>query len=95
VKVQWTENAISQLLGIYDYIARDSPFYAKRMVDRLTERSRQLRDFSLSGRVVPEYDDADIRELVEKPYRMIYFLGSDQIKILAVVHSSQRLPSEL
>jgi toxin ParE1/3/4 len=95
VKVHWTENAISQLIAIYDYIARDSPFYAQRMVDRLTRRSQQLTDFPRSGRMVPEYEAEDIREVIEKPYRLIYYLGPDQIEILAVVHGAQRLPSEL
>jgi len=95
VRVHWTDSAISQLIAIYDYIARDSPFYAQRMVDRLTRRSQQLTDFPRSGRMVPEYEAEDIREVIEKPYRLIYHLGSDQIEILAVVHSAQLLPSEL
>ena len=95
MKVHWTDNAISQLIAIYDYIARDSPFYAQRMVDRLTRRSQQLIDFPRSGRMVPEYEAEEIREIIEKPYRLIYLLGPDQIEILAVVHGAQRLPSEL
>lgn len=95
MRVHWTDSAISQLIAIYDYIARDSPFYAQRMVDRLTRRSQQLADFPRSGRMVPEYETEDIREVIEKPYRLIYYLGSDQIEILAVVHSAQLLPSEL
>ena len=95
MKVHWTDNAISQLIAIYDYIARDSPFYAQRMVDRLTRRSQQLADFPRSGRIVPEYEAEDIREVIEKPYRLIYYLGPDQVEVLSVVHSAQRLPSEL
>ncbi len=45
--------------------------------------------------MVPEYEEEDIREVIEKPYRLIYHLGSDEIKILAVVHGAQRLPAEL
>jgi toxin ParE1/3/4 len=40
VKVFWTENAIAHLVTIYDHIAKDSPFYARKMVDRLTRRSQ-------------------------------------------------------
>jgi hypothetical protein len=39
MNVQWTANAIRQLSGIYEYISKDSEFYALRMVDRLTLRS--------------------------------------------------------
>lgn len=95
MKVLWTENAISHLIAIYEYIAQDSSFYAQRMVDRLTKRSRQLSDFPQSGRMVPEYAEADIREVVEKPYRLIYRLYPDRIEILAAIHGAQRLPAEL
>ncbi|HKI01549.1 MAG TPA: type II toxin-antitoxin system RelE/ParE family toxin [Thermoanaerobaculia bacterium] len=94
MKVLWTENAISHLIAIYEYIARDSSFYAQRMVDRLTKRSRQLSDFPNSGRMVPEYSVADIREVVEKPYRLIYRVYPDRIEILAAIHGAQRLPPE-
>jgi toxin ParE1/3/4 len=96
VRVHWTDDAISHLIGIYDYIARDSPFYAQRMVDRLTRRSQQISDFPRSGRMVPEYEMPDIREVIEKPYRIIYRVKVDQIDILAVIHGARLLPpSEL
>jgi toxin ParE1/3/4 len=95
VRVQWTDNAISQLIDIYDYIARDSAFYAQRMVDRLTRRSQIIGEFPAAGRVVPEYGLSDVREIIEKPYRIIYRVMEEQIDILAVVHGAQLLPSEL
>ena len=55
MKVHWTDNAIQHLIAIYDYISQDSPFYAEKMVDRLTRRSQQIGDFPQSGRKVPEY----------------------------------------
>jgi addiction module RelE/StbE family toxin len=78
MRVHWTENAVEHLVKIYEYIALNSPKYAKRMVDKITRRSEQIADFPLSGRKVPEYDAEDIRELTEKPYRIIYriHLGS-------------------
>ena len=44
---------------------------------------------------MPEYQTADIREVIESPYRIIYRLKADHIDILAVVHSAQLLPPEL
>ena len=94
MRVDWTENAISHLIDIYDYIARDSSFYAQRMVDRLTKHSQQLADFPKSGRVVPEYGEANIREIIERPYRLIYRVHPDRVEIVAVVHGARRLPPE-
>jgi toxin ParE1/3/4 len=50
--------------------------------------------FPQSERVVPEYDAPEIREVIERPYRIIYCIREEQIDVLAVVHSAQRLPSE-
>jgi toxin ParE1/3/4 len=95
VTVSWTDTAISHLIAIYDYIARDSPFYAQRMIDRITRKSQQIGQFPRSGRVVPEYERDDLREVIEKPYRIIYRIRPDQIDVIAVVHGAQILPAEL
>ena len=72
MNVHWTRSAIDHLVNIYDYIALHSPTYGKRMVDRITSRTEQIAEHPFSGRKVPEYDAEDIRELIEKPYRIIY-----------------------
>ena len=59
------------------------------MVDRLTGRSEQIADFPFSGRRVPEYEIDQIREIIEGPYRIIYYIKSDQIDVLAVIHGAQ------
>lgn len=51
MNVEWTANAICQLNGIYEYIAKDSEFYASRIVDRLTSRSIQIQEHALSGEI--------------------------------------------
>jgi toxin ParE1/3/4 len=95
VRVHWTHTAIAHLLAIYEHIAQDAPLYARHMIDRLTKRSEQIATFPRSGRMVPEYEAPDIREVIERPYRIIYRIKTDQIDILAVVHSAQLLPPEL
>ena len=67
MKVYWTNNAVDHLVTIFEYIVLNSPTYAKGMVDRITRRSSQIADSPLSGRMVPEYQTPDIRELIEKP----------------------------
>lgn len=76
-------------------IARDSHTYAGRMIDRLTARSKQLAAFPVSGAVVPEYEDPDIREVIEKPYRIIHRVRADQVDVLAVIHGARLLAPEL
>ena len=95
MRVHWTNTSIEHLLAIYEHIARDSSLYAQRIVDRLLRRSEQLEYFPFSGRTVPEYEVPDVREVIEGPYRIIYRVKTDQIDILAVVHSAQPLPPQV
>jgi len=72
MKVHWTNTAAGHLLSIFEYIAQSSPFYAQKMIDKLTKRSEQTAMFPMSGRMVPEYGNKMIREVIERPYRIIY-----------------------
>jgi len=89
MNVRWTDTAQRHLDAIYRYIAQDSPAYAEQTVDRLTRRSQQIAEFPLSGRMVPEYEKSQIREVIEGPYRIIYYIKPDQIDVLAVIHGAQ------
>ncbi len=91
MKVHWTNNAEEHLNLIYKYISTNSSFYAKRMIDRLTQRSKQISSFPLSGRIVPEFENERIREVIEGSYRIIYHIKTDQIDILAIIHGAQQI----
>jgi len=91
MNVHWTKTAEAHLDAIFAYIAQDSPEYARRMVDRLTRRSQQIADFPLSGRKVPEYERDHIREVIEGPYRIIYYIKPNRIDILAVIHGAMEV----
>ena len=94
MRVHWTKNAIEHLAGIFEYIEINSPTYARRVVDRITRRSEQIAEQPLSGRKVPEYAAEDIREVIEKPYRIIYKIKPNQIDVIAVIHGARLLPDE-
>lgn len=95
MKIYWTLNAIKHLTNIYEYIALNSPTYARRIADRIIRRSEQISTQPLSGRKVPEYEAEEKCELIEKPYRIIYRVKQDQIDVLAVIHGAQLLPEEI
>ncbi len=72
MKVLWTENAIDHLANIYEYIAFNSPTYARHMVDRITRRTEQIAEHNLSGRKVPEYDAEDMELFsIKMPIRTV------------------------
>jgi toxin ParE1/3/4 len=95
MKVHWTDTAQGHLDSIYGYIAQDSVEYALRVVDRLTRRSQVIADFPLSGRRVPEYEMDELREAVEGPYRVIYYIKPDQVDVIAVIHGARDLRAAL
>ncbi len=93
MKVFWTETAVQHLSSIYSYISKNSPQYAQRLVDKLTKRSEQIATFPSSGRIVPEFDIKQIREVIEGSYRIIYYIKPDQIDVLAVLNAAQQIDS--
>ena len=74
------------LKQIHEYIAKDSRYYAKKVVQTIVEKTEELMVFPEIGRIVPEIDDPNIRELFVYSYRLIYEISSDGIEILAVIH---------
>lgn len=94
MKVVWTDRAKARLRKIHAEIADDAPQAADDLVRRLVRRSLQLQTVARSGRKVPEYDRDDIRELKERPYRIIYQL-SDRVDVVAVMHYRQLLPGDV
>ena len=95
MRVIWTPEAQAHLDGIHHYLKRDAPFHANGVVDKLTRRSEQLIRHPRSGRMVPQYDDENLREIIVYPYRLIYRLQPDCIDIIAVFHGAQQLPESL
>jgi toxin ParE1/3/4 len=94
MRVRWTRTAIGHLASIYDYISQDSPRYARLMIDRITARSRQIASFPQSGQMVSEYQDPNIREVIEGSYRIIHEVDVNEVRVLAVIHGARLLPSQ-
>ncbi len=94
MKVVWTDRAKARLKKIHAEIAEEAPRAADDLVRRLVRRSLQLQTVARSGRKVPEYDRDDIRELKERPYRIIYQL-SDRVDVVAVMHYRQLMPGDV
>jgi len=92
-KVIWTKLAVKDLRNIYEFIAKDSKQYAAIQVGRIINRVEQLEEFQQSGRVVPEFENELIRELIEGNYRIVYRIESDDVVGIVRIHHSARLIS--
>jgi plasmid stabilization system protein ParE len=94
MNVFWTKTAEDNLDFIFSYVAQSSPFYAKRLIDKITRKSIQISEFPLSGRIVPEIAVPQIREVFEGNYRIIYFIRPQHIEVIAVIHSLRLFPGK-
>jgi toxin ParE1/3/4 len=78
-------------MAIHEYIAQSSPVCADKLVTRIIQRSEQFTLFPHSGRIVPEYSHPDVREIIKGSYRVMYVVKSDEIDVLAVIHTAQNI----
>jgi len=90
--VIWTARARADLRAIHDYIAKDSPINAKRVVREMHRKAAGLAETPLIGRVVPELEEPDIREIPIYSWRLIYQLREHRVFVLTIIHK-RRLPS--
>jgi len=94
VKLRWTARARSDLFAIGRYIARDNPEVARRWVARLRERARAAARRPVAGRIVPELNRPDIREVLLRSYRLVYRLKDDSVHVLTVFEGHRLLRAE-
>lgn len=90
-KVTWSPEAVEDLESIAEYIERDSSFYAQSVISKILEASRNIKEFPLIGRVVPELGNENIRERFIYSYRLVYKMEKRKILIIAVIHGKRLL----
>jgi plasmid stabilization system protein ParE len=92
-EVRWTAQAADDLQAIHDFIARDSPRYARAEVERILAAIDQLEELPDCGRVVSEYQRDEIREVIERPYRLVYRRQPDAVIMLMIFRASRSTPT--
>jgi addiction module RelE/StbE family toxin len=90
-RIIWTDFAVENLNDIGDYIARDSQMYARLVVKELFDSVTILKQHLLAGRMVPEYERHDLREIIRGNYRIVYRLIDESTIDIITVHHSARL----
>lgn len=91
--VKWSAPARDDLRGIFNYIAQDSNYYAKNVINNIISKTDLLDEFPEMGRVVPEIGEENVRELFVYSYRIIYEIMSEDTYILTVVHGKRDFSS--
>ena len=94
--VKWTKTALDDLDSIKEFIARDSIHYAEKFEDDAFAVADNLELFPEMGRIVPERNDPDFRELIFGSYRIMYKIDGNHCYITTIIHGKRLyIPNEM
>lgn len=93
-ELTWSPAARLDLKEIFAYIAEDDPNAGKKFIRSLFMAVERLSVFPELGRVVPEFKDATIREIIHRPCRVVYRIkaGHNLVEIARVWHAARGIP---
>ena len=94
-RIIWSPQSFRDLQSILGYIALDSTLYADLVVRRIVDSVERLARFPESGRIVPERADPILREVIVRPYRIVYRLRGGAAEIVTVFHAARLFPLAL
>ncbi len=93
-RIAWSIIARDDLKDIIRYISSDSPKIAVSFAARLIKKTDLLETSPEIGRIVPERRDPLIREIIFRPYRIVYRLNYNArtVEIARIWHSARATP---
>lgn len=82
-RISLAESAVHDLEAVRDwYVSQSAPEVGDRLVREIMACLDQLADFPESGRVVLEFDQPWLRELVRPPFRIVYRIDGERVRII-------------
>ncbi len=85
-----SSQARKDLESISDYYREVAPSYAERFEEQVFDATRRLKTFPRSGRIIPEAEDEQLRDVIYREYRIMYHVDEafEEVLILTILHSS-------
>ena len=90
-RIKWSPKAIQSFEEICNYISKDSEYYASIFAKKINAIVKEIPRFPKLGRIVPEYQEENLREKIFQNYRIAYRLKADIIEIVVISHGSKQL----
>jgi addiction module RelE/StbE family toxin len=93
-RLTWSPTSTYDLHNIAEYLSEESTSLSKKVILGIFSSVERLSAFPESGRVVPEFEDASIREIIQRPFRIVYRINNDLhvIEIIRIWHSARGIP---
>ena len=90
----WSPVSRDDLRDIVRFIARDNPQRAESFAFELMAQTDKLRNHPEIGRIVPEHRQMTIREIIFRPYRIVYRVdhAGQLVEIARVWHAARGTP---
>jgi toxin ParE1/3/4 len=73
------------------YIDQQVPDVGERLLGEIVSQVERLAEFPESGRIVPEFGIAHLREIIHPPFRIVYRLDKMRVRIIRVWRSERLL----
>ena len=89
MNVDWSARANADIESISRRYENYSRTAANKQLRAIRGRAQQLARFPDSGRIMPEFENRYLRELIEGDYRIIYERFPDRVEIVSVAHGRQ------
>ena len=92
ISITLAESALGDLEEILAYYRENQvPEVGKKLVADLLDGIEELALFPDRGRIVPEFSQPHLRELIQPPFRIVYRRDSDRVRIVRVWRSERLL----
>lgn len=90
--IHFSHSAVSDLDDIKAYYSeQDLPEIGMKLIADIVESIELMLVHPEIGRVVPEFNDSSIRELIRPPFRVVYLCGLNSINIVRIWRSERLL----
>lgn len=90
-EIRWSREAEQWLREIYEYISRDNPTAAGKVVSGIYDKAQLLSDFPELGYKYREEPEGEVRILLYGHYRIAYIITDDFIDILGIFHGALQI----
>jgi len=89
-RVSFAPSAVTNLQEIRSWCAdQQVPEVGERLVREIVDAVLRLADFPESGRVVPEFGLTQLREVIHPPFRIVYRLDAERVRVVRVWRSER------
>ena len=90
--IRFSESALADLQDLVGwYESQDIPHVGSRIVAEILARVETLGDLPDSGRVVPEFDQPSLRELIHPPFRIVSRRAEAHVQVVCEWRSERLL----